>query len=83
MLVECSGTKEFYATQAWGGWHMTPEDIGQIAHEAGVKKLVLKHLVIENFSKDPDVSGKMAAAVRHRHPNGEVIVAADGMRFDY
>jgi ribonuclease Z len=82
MLVECSGTKEFYATQAWGGWHMTPEDIGRITAEAGVKKVVLKHLVIENFSPDPDISEKMAATVRSLHPTGEVVVAADGLRFE-
>ncbi|MBT3481397.1 MAG: MBL fold metallo-hydrolase [Opitutales bacterium] len=82
MVVECSGTKEFYDTQAWGGWHMTPEDVGRIAREAGVKKVVLKHLVIESFSKDPDVSEKMAETIRSLHPDGEILVAEDGMLFD-
>lgn len=82
VLIECSGTKEFYATKAWGGWHMTPEDIGRLTCEAAVKKVVLKHLVIESFSPDPGISEAMAATVRLLHPEAEVIVGADGMRFD-
>ncbi len=80
LLIECSGTKEFYDTQAWGGWHMTPEYVGHIAREAGVKKVILKHLVIESFSDDPNVSENMAEVVRSLHPEGETLVAEDGMR---
>jgi ribonuclease Z len=81
VLIECSGTKEFYATQDWGGWHMTPEDIGRIVSEAGAKKVVLKHLVIESFSKDPNISESMASVIRSLHPDGEIIVGEDGMKF--
>lgn len=82
LIVECSGTKEFYQTQAWGGWHMTPEDVGALAREAGVKTVVLKHLVVESFSDDPQVSEKMAETVRGLF-DGEVLVGEDGMRFRY
>jgi len=82
LLVECSGTREFYNTQAWGSWHMTPEDVGRIASEAGVKQVVLKHLVIESFSADLGISEKMAATVRSLHPTATVLVAEDGMRLD-
>ncbi|MCF7688744.1 MAG: MBL fold metallo-hydrolase [Cephaloticoccus sp.] len=80
VLIECSGTKEFYASKDWGGWHMTPEDIGRMMHEAGAKKVILKHLVIENFSPDPHISESMAATIRALHPAGEIVVARDGMR---
>jgi len=81
LVIECSGTKEFYATQAWGGWHMSPEDVGMIAREAGAKKVVLKHLVIESFLSDPNTSESMAEVIRSLHPEGEVLVGEDGMRF--
>ena len=80
VLIECSGTKEFYASKAWGGWHMTPEDIGRMMREAGAKKVVLKHLVIESFSPDPNISESMAATIRTLHPTGEIVVSQDGMQ---
>lgn len=79
VLIECSGTQDFYDSQQWGTWHMTPEQIGKIANEASIKKLVLKHLVIESFSKDPNISESMAQTIRELHPTGEVLVGADGM----
>jgi len=82
VLFECSGTKEFYATQAWGGWHVTPENIGEIVSKAGAKKVILKHLVIESFTDDPDISESMAEVIRRLHPEGEILVAKDGMKIE-
>ncbi len=82
LIVECSGTQEFLQTQGWGGWHMNPEEVGRLARKADVKQVVIKHLVIENFSDDPQVSEKMAEKIRHLCPS-EVLVGEDGMRFDY
>ena len=82
MLVECSGTKAFYESVAFGGWHITPEDVGQIARDAGVKQVVLKHFVMESFSDDPDVAEKMAETVRGIHAEGEIFAATDGLKFE-
>jgi ribonuclease Z len=82
LLVECSGTKAFYDSVAFGGWHLTPEDVGQIARDAKVKRVVLKHFVIESFSDDPKVAESMAETVRGIHPDGEIHAGEDGMRFD-
>jgi ribonuclease BN (tRNA processing enzyme) len=82
LLIECSGTTEFYKTKAFGGWHIAPEDIGQIARDAGVRTVVLKHFVIESFSDDPNIAESMAETVRRIHPTGEVLAGQDGMRFD-
>jgi len=78
LVSECSGTQEFLSTVPWGSWHMWPEKIGEISRRAGVKHVVLKHLVIEDWSKDPDISEKMAVTVRQRF-NGRVTVGYDGL----
>jgi len=82
LLVECSGTKAFYDSVAFGGWHLTPEDVGRIARDAAVKKVVLKHFVIESFTADPHIAESMAETVRQLHPECEVFAGADGLRFD-
>lgn len=82
LLVECSGTKAFYDSVAFGGWHLTPEDVGQLARDAQVKQVVLKHFVIESFSADPNIAESMADTVRQIHPQGEIFVGTDGLRFD-
>ena len=63
LVVECSGTREFLATVPWGRWHMCPETVSELATRADVKRVVLKHLVIENWVEDPDISDRMAASV--------------------
>lgn len=65
-----------------GGWHMTPQAVGRLAREAGVQRLIIKHLVIENFSDDPAVAENMASTIRE-HCACEVAVGLDGMRFDF
>lgn len=82
VVMECSGTREFFDTVPWGKWHATPEDIGRLMHDARAKKIVLKHLVIESFqNNEAAVSEAMAATIRQLHPAGEIIVGADGMTF--
>jgi len=83
MLVECSGTKAFYESVAFGGWHITPEDVGQITRDAGVKQVVLKHFVIESFSDVPDIAEKMADTVRGINPDAAVFAATDGLKFEF
>jgi len=83
VLIECSGTKEFFDTVPWGTWHTTPEQVGQMMRDAGAKKVVLKHLVIESFrDNNPQVSEGMAETIRNIYPASEVFVGADGMKFD-
>lgn len=57
--------------------HMTPESIGRLATEAGVRTVVLTHLT-QRFGSDD--YGPWAAEVRV-HFAGEVVVAEDLMRF--
>lgn len=83
VLIECSGTKEFFDSVPWGGWHTTPEQVGQLMRDAGARKVVLKHLVIESFrGNDPQVSAAMAETIRGVYPGGEIFVGEDGMTFD-
>jgi ribonuclease BN (tRNA processing enzyme) len=54
--------------------HTTAEDAGRIAHEAGVKTLVLSHLVPPD---DPAITDEMWLEAAHKHFDGEVIVGKD------
>lgn len=54
--------------------HTSAEDCGRVAAEAGVKTLVLSHLVP---SDDPLVTDAMWIAAARRHFAGEIIVASD------
>ncbi len=76
LLCECSGTKEFleHPSRPWGAWHMTPADVARLAGGAGVKKVVLKHFVME----DESAIASLGEAVREAFA-GEVIVGEDGM----
>lgn len=81
LVCECSGTREFLASVPWGSWHMNPETVARLAREAGVKRVVLAHLVIESWTDQADIAEQMAAAVRQSFP-GPVEVAADGNTYD-
>lgn len=84
VLIECSGTQEFLDTVPWGGWHMTPEQIGEVMREAQAKKVVLKHLVIESFrGNDMTISEGMADTAQKIHSEGKVIAGTDGMKFTF
>jgi ribonuclease BN (tRNA processing enzyme) len=78
LVSECSGTREFLSTVPWGSWHMWPGKLGELSRDAGVGHVVLKHLVIEDWSKDPNISEMMAAAVRKLY-DGRVTVGYDGL----
>lgn len=82
LVCECSGTKQFLETQGWGTWHMNPQSVADLASRSGAKQVVLKHLVIENFSDDADVSEKMAEEIR-QDIKGEVQVGYDGLRIEF
>jgi len=79
LLIECSGTAEFLRSVPFGHWHLTPEKLGEMATQAGVKRVLMKHLVIESWVDDPAVGDKMVAAVRTTYA-GPVEVATDGLR---
>lgn len=53
--------------------HLTPEEVGRLATEAGVKTLVLSHLVI---GPSPDAAKRLEAEVR-KHYAGRLIVGQD------
>lgn len=79
LVCECSGTSEFLSRQPWGSWHMTPESVARLAKNASVKKVVIKHLVIEDFSEDPSIAEKMAQQIKEGY-DGEVAVGFDGLK---
>ena len=54
--------------------HTPVEEVGQIARKAGVKTLVLTHMVP---SDDPSVTDAMWSGPAKAHFNGEIIVAKD------
>ena len=56
---------------------MNPHTVAQLAREAGVGRVLLAHLVVEDWSADPDISEKMAAAVRQSFA-GPVAISTDG-----
>ena len=81
MVYECSGTAEFLAQQPWGTWHITPEALGQLATRCGVKRLMIKHLVIEDITGDLHAVHDMGERIRTQF-SGEVMVGEDGMTVD-
>lgn len=78
LAIECSGTPEFLAQQPWGHWHITPADIARIATEAGVKRVMIKHLVMEDITGDRTAPYRMAEDIRKGY-DGEVMVGEDGL----
>ena len=67
--------------QAWGSWHIEPESIARIASEAGIKAVIIKHLVIEDITGDREIGNSMAKQIQS-HYGGEVIVGEDGLAID-
>lgn len=59
--------------------HTTTDDLGRIAQAAGVKKLVLTHLVPGD---DSSITDAMWIEGVRKHFNGEVVVARDMMEID-
>jgi len=78
MVCECSGTSEFLAQYPWGSWHTTPQTLAKMASEAGVKKVMTKHFVIEDITGDITAVQRMAEQIRQAY-DGEVIVGEDGL----
>lgn len=60
------------------GEHLTPDEVGKMAQRAGVKKVVLTHILATADPKDDYAS--YAAGVR-KYFSGEVVVAQDLMEF--
>jgi ribonuclease BN (tRNA processing enzyme) len=54
--------------------HTSAEDAGRVASEAGVKMLVLSHLIPAD---DPDVTEQMWIDAARRNFNGEIVVGKD------
>ena len=79
LVCECSGTAEFLRAKPWGTWHMNPETVADLARRAAAKRVVLKHLVIENWTDDPEVAENMAATAR-TVSGRDVRVGFDGMK---
>jgi ribonuclease BN (tRNA processing enzyme) len=59
--------------------HTTTEDVGRVAQTAGVKKLVLTHLVPGD---DPSISDEMWIEDARKHYAGPIIVARDLMELE-
>ena len=60
---------------------MSPADVAALARRAEVKHVVLKHLVVDDWSDDPTVCDKMAEHVRAQF-RGEVTVGTDGLMIE-
>jgi len=60
LVCECSGTSDFLADKPWGGWHMTPETVADLVGKAGIRRVVLKHFVVEDFPGGEGVPERMA-----------------------
>jgi ribonuclease BN (tRNA processing enzyme) len=56
--------------------HTAVEDVGRVAAAAGVRRLVLSHLVPAD---DPTLTDDMWIAAAAAHFGGEIVVAHDGM----
>jgi ribonuclease BN (tRNA processing enzyme) len=56
--------------------HTTTEDVGRVAAEAGVKLLVMSHLVP---SDEPSITDEMWMAGARRHYQGPIVVGRDLM----
>ena len=78
LVSECSGTAEFLATQPWGSWHITPPRLAELAAQAGVKRVMIKHLVMEDITGDRTAAYRMAEQIREGY-GGEVMVGEDGL----
>ena len=78
LVSECSGTREFLMQYPWGAWHTTPETLAAMASEANVKRVMLKHFVIEDITGDLTAAQRMADQVSQTY-HGEVIVGEDGL----
>lgn len=59
--------------------HTTTDDVGRIAQAAGVKKLVLTHLVPGD---DPSIADAMWTEGVRKHFDGDIVVARDMMEID-
>lgn len=59
--------------------HTTTEDVGRIAKEAGVKKLVMTHLVPGD---DPSITDEMWMEGARKHYGGPIVVARDLMEIE-
>ncbi len=81
MVYECSGTQDFLQQQPWGTWHITPEALGALATRCQVRRLMIKHLVMEDITGDLTAVDDMGTRIR-QHFDGEVFVGADGMTVD-
>ena len=58
--------------------HLTPDEVGKLAARAGVKKVVLTHLLL-TVTENDDYQ-RFVPEVK-KHFSGEVVVAKDLMRF--
>jgi ribonuclease BN (tRNA processing enzyme) len=59
--------------------HTSTEDVGRVAKAAGVRKLVMSHLVPGD---DPDITDEMWMEGARKHYDGPIVVARDLMQID-
>jgi ribonuclease Z len=81
LVYECSGTQEFLDEQPWGTWHIIPEALADLATRCGAKRLMIKHLVIEDITGDLAAVERMGETIQSRF-DGEVFVGTDGLVVD-
>lgn len=74
LVHECTGPEEFLEKRGYAMWHSGPTQLGKVAQEAGVKKLVMKHFHQEFI--DEKHLQEMAAHAREVF-DGEVIIGRE------
>jgi ribonuclease BN (tRNA processing enzyme) len=58
--------------------HVTPEEVGRLAAQAGVKTVVMTHM---SPSSDPNDDFTRYALAAKKHFSGSVLIAKDLMKF--
>ena len=84
-LMKRNGTWQAKTESEQEGWlrhmheeHVTPEEVGRFAAQAGVKTVVMTHL---SPSPDPNDDFARYAIAAKKHFSGSVLIAKDLMKF--
>lgn len=76
LIHECSYSKNLPSAKTWG--HVTPEQVGEIAKDSGVEKLILTHFDPTHY---PTLKSRAEAERRAKKIFPSTIAAKDGLIF--
>lgn len=75
LVHECTSTEEELAARGFSAWHTGPRQLGEVAREAGVKRVLMKHFTY-TILEDETKLQSMAQQVRQSF-GGQVILGRD------